>query len=279
MYRYRTGRAGPLLSRTGLFHLKGTASRENLFTHRPGNQSLFRESVFESQKRNVMKRPLCLLILIFFILLPEAGVARDRKYRFGELKVADGHVLVNFQVRDLLNTDVIHALQKGMTAAVEYEVQIWRDRSGWVDQLVDEDRFRMKVSYDAWEKRFILAEKRGEYRLMNEDRVREKCSEIVDFPLTAVENLDEGGRYFVTVRVILQPMSVESYEEIKRWLTGEVSELNPKAIRQTRDPGKKAGDWFMGLVLNLTGFGDRILNAKGPLFTWSEGRITVLLEK
>ena len=218
-------------------------------------------------------------VFVLTLLIPNSGLPRGKNYRSGEFKIENGQLLANFHVRDLLNTDVIKALQKGMTAAVEYEVQIWRDRSGWVNQLVVENRFRMKVSYDAWERRFILAERRGEYRLMNEDRVREKCSELIDFPLTPVENLDENGRYFVTVKVVLQPMSVESYNEIKRWLAGEVKELHPKAIKQTRDPGKKAGDWLMGLVLNLTGFGDRVINAKSASFTWENGQIILPAEE
>ena len=209
-------------------------------------------------------------MVLILLLLPFTGVGKEKKYRFGEIRIQDDALIVNFEVYDLFSDEVLHGLQKGMTAALEYQIQLWKQRPHWVDQLVTEEFVRMKVNFDNWEKRYVLTTPQEEPRLMNEDRIRQRCSQLVDFPLTSADMLSDGSQYTIAVKVILRPMSVENYQEIKRWLAGEVKELNPKAIRRSKSPGKKAGNWLLGLVLNLTGFGDRIITAKSPPFQWRE---------
>ena len=129
----------------------------------------------------------------------------------------------------------------------------------------------MKVNYDNWERRYFLTTGDGQRRLLNEDRIRQRCSELTNFPIAPLEKLEPGARYTIAIRVILQPMSVENYEEIKDWLAGQVKELHPKTLTTAKSPGKKAGNWLLDFVLNLTGFGDRVITAKSPAFTWKEG--------
>lgn len=221
-----------------------------------------------------MKRKISCIVLIL-LLLPFTSIGKEKKYRFGEIRIQGDALVVNFEVYDLFSSEVLQGLQKGMTAALEYQIQLWRQRPHWVNQLVTEEFVRMKVSFDNWEKRYVLTTPQEGPRLMNEDRIRQRCSQLVDLPLTSTEMLSDGSQYTIAVKVILRPMSVENYQEIKRWLAGEVKELNPKAIRTSKSPGKKAGNWLLGLVLNLTGFGDRIITAKSPPFQWREGSIVI----
>ena len=226
-----------------------------------------------------MNRKYIVRFIIIFLLLPISGSPNEKKYRFGKIKAENGSLLVNLQIRDLLDKDIIKGLQKGMTAAIEYQVQLWKDRPRWVNQLVAEEIVRMKVNYDNWERRYVLVTPRGEPSLLNEDRIREHCSNLVDFPIGSLDQLEPESRYMIAIKVILQPMSMESYQEIKRWLTGEVKELNPKALKSTKSPGKKAGNWLLGLILNLTGFGDKVITAKSPEFYWKDGSVKLDDEK
>ena len=217
------------------------------------------------------------VLIISLLLLPVSSLGKKKRYHFGEIKGANGSLVINFQINDLFSKEVIQGLQKGMTAAIEYQIQLWKERPHWADQLVAEELIRMKVSYDNWERRYILDTPKEGPRLLNEDKIRERCSQLTDFAIAPLEKLIQGSRYSVAVKAILQPMSVESYQEIKRWLSGEVKELNPKAIKSSKSPGRKAGNWLLGLVLNLTGFGDRVITAKSPVFSWADG--TVVFDK
>ena len=207
-------------------------------------------------------------------LVPLCGLASEKNYRFGQISIEKDTLKINFQVFDLFNKEMLQGLQKGMTAAIEYQIQIWRERPRWVDQLIAERIIRRKVNFDQWEKRYVLATSPEEQQFMSEHRIRERCSQLVDIPIVPSSKLTIGDQYIIAMKIVIQPMSVENYQEIRRWLAGEVKEINPKAIRTTKSPGKKAGNWLLGLVLNLTGFGDRIITAKSPSFVWQDEAVT-----
>ena len=212
-------------------------------------------------------------IIIILLLIPLSALPKGKKYRFGQVREENGNLLINFEIRDLMNQDVLLGLQKGMTAAIEYQIQLWDESPRWANRLVAEQIRRLKISYDAWERRYVVFRPGIDPEIMNEDRVIRECSELIDFNLASVNLLEPDGSYTIAIRLVLQPMSVENVEEIRRWLSGEVKQINPKAITDSENPGKKAGNWFMGLVLNLTGFGDKVITAKSPPFNWKEGTV------
>ncbi len=189
------------------------------------------------------------------------------------MKILNEALVFNFQLIGFLNDDLLNGLRKGLTAAIEYQIQVWKIRPRWVDELAEEKFIRMKIGYDTWEQRYMLARADGRIDLTHEDRLKERCSTLQDYPLIPVSDMEDGSEYYITVKAVLQPMSVENYQEIKRWLSGEVKELNPKAISSSRSPGKKAGNWLLGLILNLSGFGDRLVSAKSPVFRIQNGTV------
>jgi hypothetical protein len=58
-----------------------------------------------------------------------------------------------------------------------------------------------------------------------------------------------------------------------------MKDLNPKAIKSTKSAGKKAGDWLLGVVLNLTGFGDRLIETRSRPFIIKGGFVVVQEEE
>jgi hypothetical protein len=133
----------------------------------------------------------------------------------------------------------------------------------------------MKVGFDNWERRYVLFLSDGTVKLVNEDGVWEHCAKLNGFPLVDAEKLEPDRRYKITIKITFQPISLENVQEIQRWLSGEAKEINPKAIRATKSPLKKAGDWMLGLVVNLTGFGDKVFLAESPFFLWQNGDVVV----
>ncbi len=214
---------------------------------------------------------------VFAILLvfSSLGFTNERKYLFENIRVEEDVLTFDFEIFDLFNEDILRGLRKGMTAAIEYQVQLWEERRHWFDRMVTEKSIRMKVAYDNWERCFILTRPQETPLLLGEDHIQERCSRFDNFHLVDPKQLKSEGRYTIVVKTILQPLSVESYEEIKRWLTGEVQELHPKALKSTESPDEKAGDWLLGLVLNLTGFGDRVITAESPTFQIENSTVVI----
>lgn len=212
-----------------------------------------------------------------WLIFPHTAWPRGQNYRFNSIQVKDGKLRVHFYIGSLLNQEVFNSLRKGMTAAVEYQIQLWKQQENWVDRLVDEEMLRMKIGYDNWEKRFVVTLRDGSSKLVNEDGVWESCAKLNGYPVADAEKLEDNRKYRIAVKITFQPMSLENVEDIKRWLSGEAEEINPKAISRSKSPLKKAGDWMLGLVVNLSGFGDKVVLAQSPLFLWQDG--SVILEK
>ena len=216
----------------------------------------------------------------FFILThPGPGWTKGNAYSFRQIQVKDEKLTFHFSSAAMFNKEVFQGLQKGMTAAVEYQIQLWKQQKNWVDQLVTETICRMKIGFDPWERRYILTRHTGEVSLLDEDGVWEQCARLSAFPLLDAGKLEPERRYRIVIHITFQPMSMENVEDIRRWLSGEAEEINPKAIRASKSPLKKTGDWFLNLVVNLSGFGDRVLLAKGPPFAWQGGSVVLLEEE
>lgn len=221
------------------------------------------------------KRKCCVFIVL--LVFSASGLTGAKQYQFQNIKIEEGVLVFDFELLHLFNEDVLKGLRKGMTAAIEYRVQLWEERRYWFDRMVLEKTNRMKIGYDNWEKCYVLMRPQETPVLLGEEHIQDQCSRWNGYRIAEHDQLKTGNRYVIVVKAVLQPMSVDNYEEIKRWLAGEVRDLNPKALKSSESPDEKAGDWLLGLVLNLTGFGDRVITAKSPAFWLENG--TVIIEK
>ena len=220
------------------------------------------------QKKTIWK------ILFFIVLTPRLGYGAKPEYKFSNISISEETLTSHFEVKGLFDREIIRGIQKGMTAALEYQVQLWKERRHWVDHLRSQKVFRTKINYDNWQKQYVLIHKDTTMQAVNEDTLIQRYSKLSHFAVTGKENLKQGEKYYITVKVVLRPISIENYEEIKRWLSGEVSEIRPKNIA-TRSPGKRAGEWMFGLFRNVTGFGDRVIIAKSPTFEYNGTNIKI----
>lgn len=216
-------------------------------------------------------------LFVLLLLFSSSGLTKEKQYQFRNILIEDSVLVFDFELFGLFSEDVLKGLNKGMTAAIEYRIQLWEERHHWFDRMVIEKTSRMKISYDNWEKGYLLTRPGGTSVLLSEEHLIERCSQHEGFRVIELDQLEGGDCYIIVVKAVLQPMSVDNYEEIKRWLAGEVNELDPKALKSSESPDEKAGDWLLGLVLNLTGFGDRVITAESPTF-WLEND-TVIIKK
>lgn len=219
----------------------------------------------------------CFKIFLLILLFSAGSLsnARGKPWSFGPVRVKGDHLVFNFKAGNLVDEQILRGLRRGMTAAIEYQVQLWKKNNRWMDELVSESLVRLKVTYDNWEKKYLVLLGKNRPHWLAEESVRDRCSNLTDFPAGRLEDLRDGSQYYIKIRVLLRPMSIENYQEIKQWLTGEMKDIDSKSIAKSKSPGKKAGNWFLGLVLNLTGFGDRTVTAKGSRFSWQNSEVVI----
>ena len=198
--------------------------------------------------------------LILFLILPGAlsVFGKGKNSYFENIRIQDGYLYADYYQDELLDQELLKGLRKGLTAAIELEVQLWRDNPRILKNLIAEKRVRFKVGWDNWERRYVFLRRQGEPEFFTEDGIRIKCEQLEGLQICPIDMLEPYSRYRIGLRIVLKPMSVENVDEIRRWLAGETQDLNTQTIKRSNSPLKKAGDWLLGVVVNLSGFGERL---------------------
>jgi hypothetical protein len=184
------------------------------------------------------------------------------------LRLVDNYLVVDFHADSLLNHHLLNGMRRGLTSSAQFRVQLWQKRRRWFgSNLLTERRYEIKSTYDTWEQKYVLitAEERRLTSAM--DFVRRQW-ERHRVALAEVSRLDSLHRYFVAIELQVEPVSKESLNEIRGWLAGEI-----KTVTQ-RDSADAAGDKkrkdvpdrLLDLIINLTGFGKRVISVKSGMF-------------
>jgi hypothetical protein len=215
-------------------------------------------------------------VLCLALAFPAVMRAGQKLYRFESVLIESDSLRMDFAVDSLFSREVFRGLKKGMTAGLEYQVQLWEKRSGWFDMVVAETGQRMKIGYDNWERKFTVMHADRTLLFKNEEEAGRHCSRLTRFGITGKDQLKPARAYRIFVRVLFQPMSMENVEEIRRWLSGKADDLNAKSIKRSKSPLKSAGDWLLGFVVNVSGFGDREFTAESPEFTAENGVLVIV---
>ncbi|MFO7889890.1 MAG: DUF4390 domain-containing protein [bacterium] len=218
-----------------------------------------------------------LFFVIFIIALEVSG--KVEKFRYTSIKTDTDSLVFSFEVNNLFNETIVEGLQKGMTTVLEYRIQLWEKRSLWFDKLITEDIIRFKINYDIWGKRYGVFKNNQKPVILDINGVKNVCQRLHNYSLLPSHELKINKEYFVAVKVTLRPVSVENYREIQRWVVGEAKEIDTEVIKEPRKAGEKAGSWLLGLVLNLSGFGDRVILARSNSFFINENQVILQGEK
>jgi len=213
------------------------------------------------------------LTFILFFLLSSLLQGASKRVVLDSVKVKSDLLMLDFTTEGIIDQKVSEGLQKGLTSTIEYQIQLWEKKSGWINNLVSESEIRMKVFYDNWENKYVIMSRKEKRLTSSLETVREKCSLISDSPIYKASQLDSTSYYFVTIKVILQPLSVENYQEIKNWLSGEAKNFQLKKLGDTQQQEKKIKGGMFKMLMALTGFGDRVISGKSEEFSVQGNRI------
>lgn len=215
----------------------------------------------------------CLLTIIFIIVSIGLLQAANKRVVIDTVKINSEILMVDFHVDEIVDDKVAEGLQKGLTSTIEYQVELWEKRGGLINHLAAEQDVRMKVFYDNWEHKYVILT-HEERRLTNSlETVKEKCSQVQGLEIFPIEKLKENNRYFLNIKVILRPLSIENYQEIKHWLSGKAKNFKLDDLGDTEKQEKKLKGGLLKMFLALTGFGDRVISGKCDDFTIENGQI------
>ncbi len=157
----------------------------------------------------------------------------------------DGTLLrASFSFRDLVDPQVAQKLSRGPSNVIAMRAYVVRDGEKTPIALAVRTCL---VAYDIWDE-------------VNVEGVLRQCAEARDYPIVDRALLTPGRAHFLAVIVEVNPISAETLEQMKRWVS-----------RPTGSTGIGAGDAlfgsFVGLFLRELGTSDRTLKFRTQTFT------------
>lgn len=218
-----------------------------------------------------------LLSAIFYFLSVYVAVApaaaRETRVVIDSLRVQENYFYVDFHVDSLLTTHLLNGMQRGLTSAAQFRVQLWRKRSRWFGStLVTERRYEIKSTYDPWEQKYVIVTAEERRLTSALDLLRRWWEQHRGVALAETKEFNPARRYFVTIELLVEPVSKESLNEIRGWLAGEVKIAAPQDSTpsdSTASAEKRDGsvpDRLLNLLINLTGFGKQVITAQSEAF-------------
>jgi len=210
-----------------------------------------------------------LFVIVFISMLRAAG----KRVVIDSVTVNSDNLTLNFHADNIIDDKIAEGLQKGLTSTLEYQVELWEKRGGLFNHLVAQRFIRMKVFFDNWEHKYVIMSTEEKRLTSSLETVKQKCSKVQDFVVMPLHKLKNNKKYFFNIKLILRPLSIENYQEIKHWLSGKAKNFNLKDLDDTEKQEKKFKGGLLKMFLALTGFGDRVISGKSDDFKIRAGMI------
>jgi hypothetical protein len=213
-----------------------------------------------------------LLTITFIILCISFLQAANKRVVIDSVKINSGSLMLDFHVDEIIDEKVAEGLLKGLTSTIEYQVELWEKR-GVLNRLAVQQDVRMKVFYDNWEHKYVIMSAEEKRLTSSLETVKEKCSQVQNFIMIPIDKLKSKNDYFFNIKVILRPLSIENYQEIRHWLSGKAKNFKLNDLDDTEEQEKKFKGGLFKMFLALTGFGDRVISGKCDDFKIQDGEI------
>jgi hypothetical protein len=202
----------------------------------------------------------CLLALLLFAGPVSQAVEPVFKY-ISHDSVA---IETRFEIADSLPSELIGFINKGVPVLFEYRLELWRDRSGWFDKLLDAAETSLKVRFDPWEKEYSVIQNSGNLVIENTLRSQREALEL----LTSIgpETLaidDTSGIFYLVGRLNIKTMSFSNYKEVESWLKGGVSDAKKPDLDEAPS---KLGEFVFDMALRISGLRNISREVKSPRF-------------
>ena len=205
-------------------------------------------------------RPFALIALALLLAPAAARAANDLGLEVAPVELVGDAVCVSYSVANPLTPRLEETLLQGMPARVEFEVGIWRKRSFWFDKLALAIRSEHQIVYDTVRKSFRIRSGTNPPRQVTVptlDSLEARLFVQRRLPLALASALDSTATYYVSVRVLIRPLSPEDLSEVEDWLSGGGG----------ADAGHRGlPDYLLGLAVRLSGLGDHTAIVKSERF-------------
>jgi hypothetical protein len=205
-------------------------------------------------------RPGRVLALLLLLCATPAAWA-DLGVQVTDPDPARNPVTASFRVAGPLDGADLSTLGEGVPATLTLIIDLWREKSGWWDALVVSQTRIFTFRRDLLQDEFVIRNPDGsETRVADRDSLAAYLENPHEVVLGEAARFPEGQEFYLSVKAVVRPLSVEEIERLDAWLSGDVTEGRgggllgfPRAL--------------VGLVVDLSGLGDRSAVGRSGLFS------------
>ncbi|HZL83759.1 MAG TPA: DUF4390 domain-containing protein [Candidatus Krumholzibacteria bacterium] len=183
---------------------------------------------------------------------------------------SQGFLYVEFELESPFEGMVEDAVRSGLPTTLNYTIEVWQHRNGWWDKLEGAYERRFRILRDLLNDLYYVVTPEQTSRFTHLDSLvavvgkvaRGSANEPAYFGRAL---FDDNRTYYVVVTARLAPLTVEDLNELDEWLRGTFTGRDDEAgglSGLTRTMG--------GLLMSMTGFGDRQLKTRSQSFKPAE---------
>ena len=207
-------------------------------------------------------RHLLLLLLSGALGVPQASAQTPRvnlSVRLSPDSMPNGARRPWIQVRNLIPDPVwSEALDKAFPVRLEFRLEIWRGREGWIDDFQRATEWNVVIQreplQDVYRVTRILLSGPEEFRFATRDELDAWIRQV-----NQIDVLPRGsGNFYYNVSLRISALSDDDMEELERFLSGD-----PNAPRQQTSALIRA---LRGFFLRLAGLPQQTLEARSERF-------------
>ncbi len=183
---------------------------------------------------------------------------------------SQGFLYVEFELESPFEGMVEDAVRSGLPTTLNYTIEVWQHRNGWWDKLEGAYERRFRILRDLLNDLYYVVTPEQTSRFTHLDSLVAVVGKVArgsdNEPAYFGRALfDDNKTYYVVVTARLAPLTVEDLNELDEWLRGTFTGRDDEAgglSGLTRTMG--------GLLMSMTGFGDRQLKTRSPSFKPAE---------
>lgn len=185
----------------------------------------------------------------------EAPVRFDILEASGEAAIVVGGMLED--------PGLLEAIHGGFPLRIRIRIQLWKE--GFFDDLTGTFEWRASVLFDPLTRRYRVQTGTDDgaiHEVNTLDEARDALQLDLEVPLRPREK----GRYYYEAEIELQTLSLSDFEELQRWLQGE---LGP-AVTGEEDVGGAMARGVRRLLVRMLGLPARRFQVRSPTFQMEE---------
>ena len=206
------------------------------------------------------------IVTLFVCVSSSIAKAKDSGFRY--IKCQDDSILTCYALQDSLPSELITYLNKGVPISFDYNIELWRERSGWFDKQVDKIAVSYRVRYDPWEKEYLVVQTDGNLTIDNTLKGQRETIDLVKS--SGVNSLsfdDSSGIYYLVGNLTIKTMSFSNYREVEAWLRGDISDAKRPDLQEAPS---KFGEFIFDMALKISGLKNISQDSKTQKFKISQ---------